>query len=83
MAMSETVLIDDRGRIELPSDVRRALGVRPGDRLALSVHDGRLEVTPETNPFDALAEAAQSEFDAGLTTSIEEYARQRGISLSD
>ena len=37
-----TVTIGPQGRIVLPADMRRSLGLEPGDRLVARVEDGRL-----------------------------------------
>jgi AbrB family looped-hinge helix DNA binding protein len=45
--MSYVAAVDDRGRILLPADVRRKLGLRKGSKLILRVAEGgRLEVVP-------------------------------------
>jgi len=37
-----TVRIDRHGRLVIPSRLRRAMGLKPGDRLVASVEGGRL-----------------------------------------
>jgi AbrB family looped-hinge helix DNA binding protein len=41
------VVVGDRGRVVLPSDIRAALGLEPGDRMLLSTDpDGSLRLRP-------------------------------------
>jgi AbrB family looped-hinge helix DNA binding protein len=43
--------IDSAGRIVVPKQLRQKLGFRPGQKLELSVVDGRLEVEHPTTPM--------------------------------
>lgn len=43
--------IDSAGRIVVPKRLREELGFKPGQRLELSVADGRLEVEHPTTPI--------------------------------
>ena len=36
-----------RGRVELPEQIRKRLGLRPGDALDASVESGRILLTPQ------------------------------------
>jgi AbrB family looped-hinge helix DNA binding protein len=41
------IVVGDRGRVVLPSDIRAALGLEPGDRMLLSTDaDGSLRLRP-------------------------------------
>jgi AbrB family looped-hinge helix DNA binding protein len=41
------VVVGDRGRVVLPSDIRASLGLEPGDRMLLSTDaDGSLRLRP-------------------------------------
>jgi len=40
------VQLSFRGQITLPAKVRRAVGVEPGDPLAISVEEGRIVISP-------------------------------------
>ncbi len=44
--MALTAKITSKGQITVPSKVRRALGVRAGDRLAFEERAGEMHVTP-------------------------------------
>ncbi len=41
-AQDRTRRVDSLGRVVLPADLRHALGIREGDVLDVSVHDGNL-----------------------------------------
>ena len=44
---SRELVVGDRGRVVLPSDIRAALGLEPGDRMLLSTEpDGSLRLRP-------------------------------------
>ncbi len=51
--IEQTVTLDKRGRIALPSDVQQALGVGPEDKLTLRIIDKKLvlEAMPEVGPL--------------------------------
>ncbi|RLG93418.1 AbrB family transcriptional regulator [Candidatus Bathyarchaeota archaeon] len=41
------VLLREKGRITIPASIRKALGLREGDRLHLSVEKGAIILKPE------------------------------------
>jgi AbrB family looped-hinge helix DNA binding protein len=45
--MSQTITIDQAGRIVLPKEVRNRLNLGPGTRLMLDVVAQRIELTPQ------------------------------------
>ena len=45
--MSQTITIDQAGRIVLPKEVRNRLNLGPGTRLMLEVVAQRIELTPQ------------------------------------
>jgi AbrB family looped-hinge helix DNA binding protein len=51
--MDATVVLGQQGRMVIPADVRRALGLAPGDRLHLQVAGQRLVLERQQ---DAIAE---------------------------
>lgn len=53
--MAVRVRVEERGRITLPSSVRRRLDIRPGDELVVSVVGGKIVVEKASNPFEKLA----------------------------
>lgn len=44
----EELTVDDRGRLLLPAEVRRRLGLGPGAALLLEVEDGTIRLVPRT-----------------------------------
>ena len=51
--MRKQARITSKGQITVPRDIRRTLGVRPGDRLLFEVDEGGVRVRPvrSTDPF--------------------------------
>ncbi len=76
-----TVKIDNKGRVTLPKNMRKALGVEIGDTIFLKLDPGdkQLCLAPAINPFDILAKHAIEEYREGRTKTIEEFARERNI----
>ena len=68
--------LDDRGRLTLPADVREALHWEPGDIVYLRQEDNGLHILKGANPFDALAEEALHEYEAGETQDIRDIAKE-------
>jgi len=61
--MSYVVVVDDRGRILLPADVRKRLGLKRGSKLVLRVlEDDRLEAVPLEKELEKVAEAFRRKF---------------------
>jgi AbrB family looped-hinge helix DNA binding protein len=44
--MTEKTKLDTNGRVVLPAGARRALGLTPGDELAIEVRDGAVVLRP-------------------------------------
>ena len=40
------VVVDSKGRISLPSSVRKSLGIKTGERLLILVKDGAVTLVP-------------------------------------
>ena len=51
--MARTAKITSKGQITVPNEVRRALGVRPGDRVGSEERGGEMRVVPirSESPF--------------------------------
>uniref|UniRef100_A0A7C3WLE9 AbrB/MazE/SpoVT family DNA-binding domain-containing protein n=1 Tax=Thermofilum pendens TaxID=2269 RepID=A0A7C3WLE9_THEPE len=64
--MDYVVTVDDRGRVLLPVDVRRRLGLRKGSKLILRVVEGgRLEAIPLERELERVAEVFKKNLRAG------------------
>jgi len=53
--MKKTAKLTSKGQITVPHEIRRALGVQPGDKLVFEKKDGNvIQVTPERarDPFE-------------------------------
>ena len=63
------------------SELRDSLRSSSGDTLFLQFESesGIVRLAKASSPFDVLADEAEKELEAGRTTNIREYARQRGI----
>lgn len=78
------VVVGDRGRVVLPSDVRSALGLKPGSRMLLSTEkDGSLRLRPYRSVADqgrgmlaSLAPIGDSMVDELLAERRREAARE-------
>jgi AbrB family looped-hinge helix DNA binding protein len=78
------VVVGDRGRVVLPSEVRSALGLEPGSRMLLSTEkDGSLRLRPYRSVADhgrgmlaSLAPAGDSMVDELLAERRREAARE-------
>ena len=53
-----TTTLDSTGRVVLPSEVRRRLGLAPGTRFNVEVVAERIELTPEAPPEPAVVRKA-------------------------
>ena len=77
------VRIDDKGRLVVPRPIREAMHVAPGDVFYIKQKGNELRFLHAENPFDALAEEALEEHERGETMTLEEFAKQEGISLEN
>jgi AbrB family looped-hinge helix DNA binding protein len=83
MPSSVTVRVDTKGRLTIPQSIRRELGIEPGDTFFLRPEDGVLHFAKAENPFDALADLANAEYEAGRTTNLRAIAEELGVTLGD
>ncbi len=54
--MAYRVVIDPRGRITLPKEVRDQLNLHPGDALVLRTSGEKIVLEKASNPFERLAD---------------------------
>ena len=55
--MKNSSTISTKGQITVPQEIRKRLGLEPGDRVEFVIEDGRTVVRParsEANPFEKL-----------------------------
>ena len=51
--MPQTVKVSSRNQIALPSEARKKLGIKPGDRLLVEVQDDVLVLVPQPEDYVA------------------------------
>ncbi len=66
--MPQTVKVSSRNQIALPSEARKKLGIRPGDRLLVEVQDGVLVLIPQPEDYVAAMAGLHREVWEGLDT---------------
>lgn len=80
-AAMDIVKVDAKGRVVLPASIRGRAGVEPGDVYFVAIENSVIRLAKAINPFDALAEEAIAEYEAGNTTSLRDFAEEEGIDL--
>lgn len=75
--MTTTVTMGRQGRIVVPADVRRELGLAEGDQLDLTVRNGRLELKPRLTPQEAIRLLRGLLRDASSTSLVDELIAER------
>ena len=72
------VQLSSRGQITLPAKVRRAVGVEPGDPLAISVEEGRIVISPALLlPVEHYTDERVAEFAQAAELNHDELAEAR------
>ena len=72
------VQLNKRGQLTLPAEVRRALGLGPGDTLLLRVEKGKVVLEPAVGlPVEIYDEERLFEFERAARLSPEEVRRIR------
>lgn len=71
--MSEVTQISKRGQITLPAEVRKMLGLEPGDTLVVRVEEGRIVLEPAVVlPLELYSDERIAEFEKNAEVSPEE-----------
>jgi len=72
------VQLGKRGQLTLPAEVRRALGLKPGDALVVQLEEGRVVLEPAVVlPVEIYDEERIREFEDAARLSPEEAERIR------
>ncbi len=66
--MPQTVKVSSRNQIALPSEARKKLGIKPGDRLLVDVQDGVLVLIPQPEDYVAAMAGLHREVWEGVDT---------------
>ncbi|MFQ5710972.1 MAG: AbrB/MazE/SpoVT family DNA-binding domain-containing protein [Candidatus Geothermarchaeales archaeon] len=71
--MNLIVRLDERGRVTIPSEVRKSLGIDKDAELILEVRGSRIVLTKKLSPEEFIAEAhiLQGEIEASKTGEME------------
>lgn len=76
--MPLTAQISKRGQITLPADVRKALGLKPGDTLVVRLEAGRIVLEPAVVlPVEIYSDERLAEFEESAQVSDEMLAAFR------
>ena len=76
--MRATTQLGSRGQVTLPAEVRKAMGLKPGDTLVVHLEDGRLVLEPAIMlPIELYTEERVGEFARAAEMSAEELAEAR------
>ncbi len=71
--MSAITQISKRGQITLPAEVRKMLGLEPGDTLVVRVEEGRIVLEPAVVlPLELYSDERVAEFEENAEVSPEE-----------
>jgi len=73
--MAEVALIDSKGRITLPKEIRRLLEMESGDKLKVIVIGGKIILEKMENPFEILEDLLKDvNFDLTMRAEAEKIA---------
>ncbi len=78
-----TARVDSKGRLLLPIEVRKRLGVKSGDTLFLQLEGATLRCAKPENPFDGLARYAIDEHKSGHTRDLGDFARVHELKIDE
>ena len=71
------------GRIQLPADIRRAMGIKDGDWVKLEYRDGQLHVTPYSEVLRRVRERVRPYIVEGVSVVDELIADRRAEAESE
>jgi len=73
-----SVRLDEKGRLTIPSTMRRALEMKPGDTVFCLLSGETISCVKAINPFDILAAHALEEHRRGKTIRLRDITRRQG-----
>jgi antitoxin PrlF len=86
MTERRLIRVQEKGQVTLPADVRKKLGLKKGDLVAVTETDGGVLITPQeviaTRALDRLGAAAREQ-GLDLDAFIEEVREDRGAMLKE
>jgi AbrB family looped-hinge helix DNA binding protein len=77
-----TITIAEGGRIVIPANYRKALGVRPGDQVVIRMADGEIRITSRAQARRRAREYVQSFIPKGVSL-VDELIRERREAADD
>jgi AbrB family looped-hinge helix DNA binding protein len=83
MVTTLTVKVDAQGRLTIPPQVLRRLGIHAGDTFVLECDEAHkaLRFTKAENPFDLLVERALAEHHLGLPRALPYLPAEDGVAI--
>jgi AbrB family looped-hinge helix DNA binding protein len=78
--------VSPKGQVTLPVEIRRALGLKPKDKVAFRLVKGKVEITPAPSPLDESYQAIPALKPARTWNEIEALAAEesaRGAAEKD
>jgi antitoxin PrlF len=74
----QLTVVTRKGQVTIPVDIRRALGIKEGDKVAFVVEDNQVKLTPKGSVVEQTAGALKSDIPA-LTPQEERDAAEQAI----
>jgi AbrB family looped-hinge helix DNA binding protein len=69
-------IVNQNGRVVIPADYRKALGISPGDEVILRWEDDELRITTMKRRIERAQHRAQSHRKAGISV-VDEFIAER------
>jgi AbrB family looped-hinge helix DNA binding protein len=68
--------VDKHGRVLIPSEIRRELGLEPGEAISLVIEDGALKIISVARAIQHMQEVARR-YTGGRTGLVDEFIAER------
>ncbi len=81
--MNDITTVSEKGQVTIPNEIRKALGIRPKDKIRFTLDDGAVRLTPVSatleSAFGAVRPLAQhpEDFDKRVAEAKAEHAQKR------